>query len=173
MKIKKTIPLLCLICVQTLFAQEERIQKITDSINAETIRNIETQKPILESQKEAQDLINAKIEAEDRKKEIEKRQKQVEKQQERLEKEQKKQEKEKEKLEDARKNLAKAKDKLIDHQNDMLKDAEKYNKKSAKGKLSLEDIADFEKKQLKQNQKTEKLKESITKAEKRLARLID
>jgi hypothetical protein len=86
---------------------------------------------------------------------------------------QKKQDKDKEKLEDAKKDLAKAKEKLVDHQNDMLKAAEKYNKKSAKGKLSLDDIADFDKNQLKQNQKSEKLKENITKAEKKLSKLTN
>ncbi len=187
MKIKNTATVLCLIFAQIFFAQEDNTKKVTDSINAITLKNIEAQKTILESQKETQETLNAKKEAEDRKKEIEKRQKEIEKQQEKVEKEkekvekenakvekeQKKQEKEKEKIDDAKNDLAKAKEKLIDHQNDLLKTAEKHNKKLAKGKLTLNDIADFEKSQIKQNLKTEKLKENITKAEKKLSKLTN
>jgi hypothetical protein len=55
----------------------------------------------------------------------------------------------------------------------MIKDDEKYNKKLAKGKLSPNDIEDYNKDKAKQLEKIDRLKEKIAKAEKNLNKVIN
>ncbi len=55
----------------------------------------------------------------------------------------------------------------------MIKDDEKYNKKLTKGKLSPNDIEDYNKDKAKQLEKIDQLKEKIAKAEKNLNKVIN
>lgn len=135
-----------------------------EAILAEQKAKKEAEKLFKEEQK-------AKKEVEERQKEIAKNQKKLEKQQDRIEKEQKEQFKRQKSISDAEENINKANDKLNNAQKDLIKDAEKHNKKLEKGKLSPVDIQEYEKDKLKQEKKIEDLKEKILKAESKLRKL--
>ena len=195
MKSKKIVTILLVIVSQVFYAQEvkkEQIEEnstiVKDSISSVATENqniIKKDKPTTpdsetiaalraeqKAKKEAEKLLKeeqkAKKEVENRQKEIAENQKKLEKQQGRIEKEQKQQIKRQKNINEAEQAINKANDNLNDAQKDIVKDAEKHNKKLEKGKLSPVDIEKYEKEKMKQEQKIEDLKTKILKAETKL-----
>jgi chromosome segregation ATPase len=160
--------------IQSMVTEKQNVSQKAKSSTSDSVTTAATQAE-LKAKKEAEKLVKeeqkAKKEVEARQKEIAKNQKKLEKQQDRIEKEQREQFKKQKSISDAEENINKANNKLNNAQKDLIKDAEKHNKKLEKGKLSPVDIQEYEKDKLKQEKKIEDLKEKILKAESKLQKV--